>query len=418
MVLWIFVKRNEGRRGRYALFLAATELLMGVGAGLSGEGGAVPVWAGLAMALLFLLGSRRALLFRTAVLLELGCGLYGLLAAGFLGGLHLPALVTAGTLVLMWRRVPPPGPHRGFVFLRRRLSASRRGGRAGDLRQARGKAPAGFPAELLWSAGSRLFAGLMLVAALLVLYMVLWLSFSDLQVAYIDRPVPRFFTLENYRAVFVEEGILRYFGNTLLVAGLTALLVPAVTFPAAYAVVRMRPAGAGRLFSLVQMLGLLGGMHALIPLFALFRHLGLINTYVPVVLIYLLHAVPFALFSTAAYLERLPKELEETARLEGAGYGRYLLQILLPLALPAVAAGMMVAFIGAWNGFLVPLLFLQDDGLFTIGVKLHEFVGSIASGGPRWGIFAAASTINMLLIGVLLYRFRNPLEQSRVGEIF
>lgn len=448
MSLWVFVRRGERRRSRYALFLAAAELLLGAAAGLSaGGGGAAGLGAGgdgaagfagglpgapgvpasLVLVLLFLLGIRYAPLFLGAVLLELVYGFAALAAGGFLAGLHLPALVTAGAVALMLRnrgfaglqRYGPRGPVERLVE-QGRLWKSRlgRGSSIRKLGRGRGRwfGGSGRPAELLWTGGSRLFAGVMMAAALLVLYMVLWLSFSDLQAAYIDRPVPRFFTFENFRAVFAEEGILRYFGNTFLAAGATALLVPLVTFPAAWAAVNMRAGGEGRLFSLVQVLGLLGGMHALIPLFAVFRVLGVINTYVPVVLIYLLHAVPFALFSTASYLERIPKELEETAKLEGAGMRQYLLRVLLPLSVPVVAAGMMVAFIGAWNGFLVPLVFLQDDELFTIGVKLHEFVGSIAAGSPEWGLFAAASAVNMLFIGVLLYRFRRPLERGDVSE--
>ncbi|MFP4180847.1 MAG: carbohydrate ABC transporter permease [Spirochaetaceae bacterium] len=246
--------------------------------------------------------------------------------------------------------------------------------------------------------------------------MVLWMSFSDLQAAYIDRPLPTFFSFDHFIEIFTEVGILRYFGNTFLVAAFTGILTRFFTFPAAHAVARMRPAAAGRLFSFIQMLGLLGGIHALIPLFIIFRHLGLINTFVPVVLIYLMHAVPFSLFTISSYLEHIPKEFEEISRLEGATPLRYLISVLLPLSLPIIATSVMVAFIGAWNGFLVPLIFLQDDSLFTIGVKLHEFVGSIASGTPRWGAFAATSMINMLFIGLLFYRFKNPLRQNRLAE--
>jgi multiple sugar transport system permease protein len=440
MSLWVFVKRGESRRSRYALFLAAAELLLGAASG----GVALP--AGLLLAGLFLLGSRWAPAFWLAVGFDLLYGILSFSSVGFLGGLHLPTLAVLASLFLLHRSRrgslfgPSADRSQSAVGLAMMRSARRSvqwaaGGSAGGggaSKQSAGAADqsgsearsarsiekiGGLPAELLWTGFSRAFAVFMFAAAVLVLYMVLWLSFSDLQAAYIDRPVPRFFTLENYVSVFVEEGILRYFGNTFLVAAATGLLVPLITFPAAYAAVKMRPAGAGRLFSLVQVLGLLGGMHALIPLFAVFRVMGLINTYIPLVLIYLLHAVPFSLFSTASYLERMPRELEETARLEGAKPRQYLLRVLLPLSLPVVAAGMMVAFIGAWNGFLVPLIFLQDDALFTIGVKLHEFIGSIASGSPEWGLFAAASAVNMFFIGVLLYRFRNPLQRGETGEV-
>jgi ABC-type glycerol-3-phosphate transport system permease component len=449
MALWVFVRSGERRFSRYALFLAAAELLLGAAAGLSGGAAAAPgpgggvatgaglvaagaagssaaagfgfgaaghfwtvlasgeghAFAGLLLALLFLLSARWRPLFRIAAAADLLYGAAALAAAGFLPGLHLPSLAVLAVILLLRRRLRQ---------LLKRVSGGLRPVAGGGAARRMNRLPQ--TRELLWTAGTRVLAAGMLVSAVLVLYMVLWLSFSDLQAAYIDRPVPRFFTLENFRRIFAEEGILRYFGNTLLAAGATAVLVPVITFPAAQAVVKMRPARAGRLFSLVQVLGLLGGIHALIPLFAVFRVLGLINTYVPVVLIYMVHAVPFALFSTASFLERLPRELEENARLEGASLLQYLLRVQFPLALPVVATGVMVAFIGAWNGFLVPLIFLQDDALFTIGVKLHEFTGSIAAAGPQWGLFAAASVVNMAIIAGLLARLRGPLQRGEAGE--
>jgi len=159
-----------------------------------------------------------------------------------------------------------------------------------------------------------------------------------------------------------------------------------------------------------------GGIHSLIPLFILFRILGLLGGYVPLVTVYLFHALPFSLFTLKTFLDRLPPSYEEEAALEGMKPLSYILRIIAPLAAPALAAAMMTAFISAWNGFLVPLVFLTDDRLYTIGVKLHSYVGSVASGNPRWNIFAAASVVNMIFVGLLLWRFKNPLRQNDLAE--
>lgn len=276
--------------------------------------------------------------------------------------------------------------------------------------------PSGPAADVLWAAARWTAAAAAVASAAAVVYVTLWLSLSDLAAVYVDRLLPRFLSFRPYVTVLRDEGILRYFLNTLVAAGATALLVPPVILPAAWLLTRARPARSARVFAFLEALGMTGGIHSLIPLYVLFRILGLLDGYVPVVVVYLFHAVPFSLFTLKAYLDRLPKSLEETAALEGMRPAAYLARILAPLCAPALAAAMMAAFLAAWNGFLVPLVFLNDDRLYTIGVKLHSYVGSIASGNPRWNLFAAASVINLLIIGALFYRFKDPLRRNDAGE--
>lgn len=276
----------------------------------------------------------------------------------------------------------------------------------------------GKAAALAWKAAcwtARIFA---VASAILVIYVVLWLSFSDLSAVYIDGLLPRFISLRPYSTILREEGILRYFFNTFLVAAATALLIPIFTLPAALALSRTTARRSAKAFAFLQALGMTGGVHSLIPLFILFRLLGLLGGYVPLVTVYIFHALPFSLFTLKAFLDRLPPSYEEEAALEGMKPLAYMLKIIAPLSAPALAAAMMTAFISAWNGFLVPLVFLTDDRLYTIGVKLHSYVGSVASGNPKWNLFAAASVINLVFIALLLWRFKNPLtlNDAAYGE--
>ncbi|MFA6366088.1 MAG: ABC transporter permease subunit, partial [Candidatus Hydrogenedentales bacterium] len=276
----------------------------------------------------------------------------------------------------------------------------------------------GKAAAFAWEAAcwtTRIFA---VASAVLVIYVVLWLSFSDLSAVYIDGLLPRFISLRPYATILREEGILRYFFNTFLVAAATALLIPVFTLPAALALSRTTARRSAKAFAFLQALGMTGGVHSLIPLFVLFRLLGLLGGYVPLVTVYIFHALPFSLFTLKAFLDRLPPSYEEEAALEGMKPLAYMLKIIAPLSAPALAAAMMTAFISAWNGFLVPLVFLTDDRLYTIGVKLHGYVGSVASGNPKWNLFAAASVINLVFIALLLWRFKNPLtlNDAAYGE--
>jgi multiple sugar transport system permease protein len=290
--------------------------------------------------------------------------------------------------------------------------AELRGGAGAAIPRTRIRAPAGFIPEFLWKGFSFLVTAAAPLTAILVIYVLLWLSFSDLSAVYVDALIPRFLSARPYRSVLVDEGILRFFLNTFFAAGITALLIPLFSLPAALWLSRAGKAQSAKAFAALETLGMAGGIHSLIPLFIVFRILGLLGGYAPVITVYLFHTLPFAIFSLKAYLDRLPPSYEEAAALEGMGLLGYLRRIVLPLCAPALAAAMMVAFISAWNGFLVPLVFLNDDRLYTIGVKLHSYVGSVASGNPKWNLFAAASAINLLFVVLLLWRFKNPLSKS------
>jgi ABC-type glycerol-3-phosphate transport system permease component len=111
-----------------------------------------------------------------------------------------------------------------------------------------------------------------------------------------------------------------------------------------------------------------------------------------------------------------PPSFKDAARLEGLGRFGYLARIQLPLTLPAIIAAAMVAFLSAWNGFMAPLVFLDDDAKYTIAVKLHAYVGSIASGSPKWNRFAAASIVNIAIVGALFWRFKKPLRSTALSD--
>jgi len=302
-------------------------------------------------------------------------------------------------LVLVWLRV------------KKSLTAESDQGRQGR-RNGRSAKIGGPVQNSLWKLALLGAKILFPLTAALMLYVLIWLSFSDLSAVYVDAILPRFMSLKSYKTVLVDEGILCYFFNTLLSAGSTALLVPIFALPPAIWLSRAGKRQSARAFSILQALGMAGGIHSLIPLFIVFRLLGLLGGYSPVIAVYLFHALPFSVFSIKAFLDRLPPSYEEAAALEGVRTLTYLGRILMPLIAPALVAAMMAAFISAWNGFLVPLVFLNDDRLYTIGIKLHSYVGSVASGNPRWNLFAAASAMNMLFVGLLLWRFKNPLRRG------
>lgn len=263
---------------------------------------------------------------------------------------------------------------------------------------------------------SRVLAVLYTIVTGIILYMLLWMSLSKISSCYVDRLLPPLASLDNFRIIFQEEGILKYFFNTLIIAGLTALLLPVLIFPGAVWLNKLGRTKTLALLGFLQILGISGGMHSLIPLYRIFMHLGLINSYIPLILIYLYHSIPFSLFILTAFLEGIPSTFKDLAKIEGMSALAYTFKILLPLSMAPLVTSIMVAFISGWNGFQAALLFLNDEKMYTISLKLYSYVGNLGSGSPVWNLFAAASVVNTLFIGILFIRFKNPMGKSPLSD--
>jgi multiple sugar transport system permease protein len=243
-----------------------------------------------------------------------------------------------------------------------------------------------------------------------------WISLSDVSTTYIDSFLPRYLTFDNFSRVVLEEGIFRTVANTLFVSFVAGILAPLLTFQLAVLLRKMRNVLSDTIIVLLNMAGVIGGMHTLVPLFGIFRSAGLIDSFLPVVIIYVSHAIPFSVFTIRTYLESIPPSMEDQARIDGLGPLAFNFKILFPLSRPVLLTSFIVSFLGAWNGFLVPLLFLLSDSKYTMGVKLYTFVGSVASGNPKWNLFGAAAIINLLIMGLVFYTFRDYLGKTPLSE--
>lgn len=264
--------------------------------------------------------------------------------------------------------------------------------------------------------GSFPLIALVSAGTVLSVYALLWMSFSRVDTTYIDTLFPRFFTTQNFSDLFVKEGILRYYANSLLLSLSCALLIPVLTFGASYAMTRISLKKQTTILTIVNLSTVLSGVHSLIPLFVFFRVFQLTDTYLPLILIYLSHAIPFSLLTLKTYLEHFPPSFYELARMEGMPERSYLWKVLFPLSLSPIATSMIHTFLNAWNGFLAPMIFLNDDAKYPLSVKLYTYVGSVSSGDPKWGLFSAASILNLILVFALFGPLRRPLFQSVLSE--
>ncbi|MGM0432638.1 MAG: ABC transporter permease subunit [Spirochaetota bacterium] len=252
--------------------------------------------------------------------------------------------------------------------------------------------------EWFVKAGTPVATWLLTASSIMIVYYLLWLSFSGVRSCYVGSILPPYATFDAYKELFVDEGFIRYLANSALLGFSTALAVPLIALPAAWAAAGMRKRRSDALVSAVQVLNVSSGMHSLIPLFAVFAALSLTNTHSALVLVYCAHALPFSLLIMRNHVEKRSRVLQEAAMLDGASTAAYLRHIFLPVSFPMIKTTMIFAWLGAWNGFIAPLILLSDEAKYPISLKLYTYVGSIGSGAPQWHLFAAASVVNLLII--------------------
>lgn len=185
--------------------------------------------------------------------------------------------------------------------------------------------------------------------------------------------------LGNYRAVLAVPGFWRFFINSIIIAGCVIVLVYAVTMLAAYGFSKLRIRAREVYFWLLLACLTLPEVVLLTPLFTTDQVLNLYNTYWAVVFPLAALQVPFAVLLTRNFISGLPDELFEAARVDGAGSVRGFWYLVIPLTRPIAAAVVIFTLIGAWNDYLMPLVFLQSQDMQTITLVPQFFVGEFSN---------------------------------------
>ncbi len=185
--------------------------------------------------------------------------------------------------------------------------------------------------------------------------------------------LPDPWVFSNYVNVLVSERFWQYALNSVIIAAVTTAVVVVAGVMAAYPLARYRFKGRQALFN-VFVIGLMFPLTvAIIPLFLMVRDLGLTNTYWGVALPQAAFALPMTIVILRPFLMALPDELEEAAMLDGASRIGFFWRILVPLSGPGMVTTGVLAFVGSWNGYLLPLLLLNDPALKTLPLGVADF---------------------------------------------
>ncbi|MCV3206884.1 carbohydrate ABC transporter permease [Mesorhizobium sp. YC-39] len=210
--------------------------------------------------------------------------------------------------------------------------------------------------------------------------------------------LPASFSLANAERVWNETNFVRYLANSVGITTAAVALILLFSTMAAYALARYR----FRLSALVLMF-FLSGMTvplklAIIPLFIQLDSLGLVDSYLGLVLVYVAMGIPSAVFIMTGFLRTLPRELEESARMDGASELRIMRSIMLPLARPALVIVAIQNAVPIWNDFFFPLVLITSDNLKTLPQGLTVFVGEFTT---DWGVLFTGLTLAALPITLL-----------------
>jgi multiple sugar transport system permease protein len=233
---------------------------------------------------------------------------------------------------------------------------------------------------------------------------LLWLIVAPFdKVPSLDVKAPDF-TLDNFTTVLLENPYaLRSLGNSLILAGATMLLVVATATPAAYALSRVHLPGRDLLLYLLLLFSsIVTGSAAMVPLFVLIFNLGLINTYLGVVLVLAGGLLPAAIFILKDFTDSTPRSYEESAMVFGASSFQILRDTVLPLIRPGLAVIAVWVMVNVWGNFLMPFILLRSTELSPASVVMYTFYTE--AGQPNLRLLATFSLLYSIPV-VLMYLF-------------
>lgn len=203
----------------------------------------------------------------------------------------------------------------------------------------------------------------------------------------------------NYSDALVEVPFLTYLGNTVVLCVLNVVCAVLSSAVVAYGFARLRFRFREPLFVLLLMTMALPAQVTMIPQFVMFRELGWYGTFLPLI-IPPCFGVPLFIFLMRQFFLTIPEEMIESARLEGASEWQIFRQLVLPLSIPVLATCALFQFLGTWNDFVGPLIYLNDPNRYTLAYGLQQFLSEY---GGRWSHLMAASAMFIAPVLVLFF---------------
>jgi len=213
--------------------------------------------------------------------------------------------------------------------------------------------------------------------------------------------LPHQWVWKNYWDILAGERYWRVLGNSLIMALLTVALTLAVASMAAFAFAHLKFFGSKHLLGYLQLGLLFPVATAILPLFIKIRDLGLLDSYMGVVLPQVAFSLAMSILLLRNAFKQLPDELLDAAMMDGCGYFRYFLFITLPLSGPILSTVAVISFVGSWNGYLLPLVVLDSESRYPWTLGLMAYQGQY---NTSWQLVLAFITLT-ILPAILMFLF-------------
>jgi arabinogalactan oligomer / maltooligosaccharide transport system permease protein len=243
---------------------------------------------------------------------------------------------------------------------------------------------------------------ILLGAIAVVIYPILWVVGSSLNPGNSlssSTIIPENATLDHYRKLFAETEYLTWYWNTLKICFITMVLSVIFIGLTAYAFSRYKFVGRKNGLLLFLILQMIPQFVAILAIYILAFQVGLLDTHLALILVYVGGLIPMNTYLAKNYYDTIPKELDESARIDGAGHFRIFWQIILPLSKPILAVIALFSFISPFADFILASILISSDEKQTLAVGLFNMISN--KFGNNFTLFAAGSVLVAIPIGLL-----------------
>jgi arabinogalactan oligomer/maltooligosaccharide transport system permease protein len=283
----------------------------------------------------------------------------------------------------------------------RALLASARGAEGMSISLSEKKSGRGADEEphiLPRAAASYLFLALTALLAIVPLWQIATLAFQS--------PNGAGAGLQNFRELLGSTGFLRWLGNSLLVATAVTIVGVFLSATAGYALSRFRFFGRLALLGSLLVTQIFPAVMLLLPIFLILLQFKLINTFLGLILVYLVTVLPFCIWQMKTFYDNIPESIEEAAAMDGCTPAETFWRVVVPVSGQGLAVTALFSFAAAWNEYVIAAILMQDSEMFTLPVGLRLLHADSMAGEP--GLFAAGAlliTLPMLALYLVLSRF-------------
>jgi raffinose/stachyose/melibiose transport system permease protein len=250
------------------------------------------------------------------------------------------------------------------------------------------------------------FAALVLIALMIgpVLYIITGGFRTNAQITADPAGLPNPWVFDNSTDVLASSTFWRQVGNSTIAALATTVAVVVLGVMASYVLARYQFRGRGAMYALFAAGLMFPITVAITPLYILVKNLGLVNTLPGIILPQIAFALPTTIIILVPFLQAIPKELEEAASIDRCSRLGFFWRMVIPLSVPGVITTGILAFIGAWNSYLLPLFILNDQDTFTLPLGVQAFASQYSVDTAKVLAFTSLSMIPALVFFSLFER--------------